>query len=418
MSDSANSVLSLRRYLTLSTMLGIFSSILNVDIGSTVFLFYLVMLVNLLIIWALTGRLFLPKWLAVLVILLTGSTVLGIAQGTDTLMLGVKQLAAISLSALYFANFFELEDRPVADIWIQYCKLAYYFAVLALIIWPFECVFTHEVVRLRGVMSEPAAFCLVTLPACYWYTYLRTITRSGGKEVFWMMLALGASRSSLGFLGIALGLLLLFSTRITWKTFVMPVITFGLLVVLYFISPDVRLRVDDTVTEAMAGDVSESGANSNQSAYALVSNMYVTRRVLEVHPVMGNGLGSHVYSSERYLRDLPGVNALIQLGWDPGINTHDAASLTLRLLSEMGVVGLIAFLAFVFHFRVGKAGPRKAISNAILIVFFEKLMRGGGYANPELFFFVLVYVLNYREDRLSIPGSASAQLRLSPADAH
>jgi hypothetical protein len=134
--------------------------------------------------------------------------------------------------------------------------------------------------------------------------------------------------------------------------------------------------------------------------------MFITGQVLTEHPVLGNGLGSHVLSSARFLKDVPGEDVVDAAGWGAGANTHDAASLTLRSLSELGLVGFLGILWFILHFRVKGDSGHAAISSAILTCFFQKLLRGGGYSNPEQFFFVMVYMLNYRQSR-----AASRQLR-------
>jgi hypothetical protein len=221
------------------------------------------------------------------------------------------------------------------------------------------------------------------------------------RETICIALALAASTSSLGYLGIALGLLLLFTSKITIKTLIAPVVILGLMAGIYVVSDNFRLRVDDTVASLVNGDVS----GANVSTYNLLSNGFVTWRVINSHPFLGNGLGSHVLSHKKYLRDVPGVENMTDSQWNIDVNTHEAASLTLRSLSELGLVGFAGILWFIHHFRVGGSGYRAAISNAILLVFFAKLLRGGGYSDPEQFFFILVYMLNFRQFRRERSGA-------------
>ena len=44
---------------------------------------------------------------------------------------------------------------------------------------------------------------------------------------------------------------------------------------------------------------------------------------------------------------------------------------------------------------------RAAISNALLVVFFLKLIRDGNYFAPE-HFFIFIYMLNYRQHKLEV----------------
>lgn len=387
--------ITVRRYLYLSSLLGIFSALLSIYVGSTIYFFYLVMLFNLLFIWAFIGPLVLPKWLCWFLLYLSASGAIGVFRGTDTTFLVAKQLAVIGLSALYFANFFNLEGNKIDRAWSTYCKLAYWFSILALVILPVQCLVAHGIVRLQGIASEPAKFCVLVLPAWYWHAHLWTKAGTNRKETIWIALALAASVSSLGYLGVALGLFFLFTTRISLKTLIAPAVIVGLMVGIYAVSTSFRIRVDDTVTALINSDVS----GTNLSTYALVSNAFVTMRVLDSHPFLGNGLGSHVLSNERYIGDVPGVENMADVSWDIGANTHEAASLTLRSLSELGLAGFVGILWFIYHFRVRGSGVRAAISKAILLVFFEKLLRGGGYSDPEQFFFIVVYMLNFGQSK-------------------
>ena len=82
-----------------------------------------------------------------------------------------------------------------------------------------------------------------------------------------LTIAIILSASSLGYLGIAFGTVLLLSGRI--KHFVaVPVVVGGLLILAYIASPFFRSRVDDMVVAISSQDVT----GSNSSTYALISN--------------------------------------------------------------------------------------------------------------------------------------------------
>jgi hypothetical protein len=386
--------LSVERYILFSTIYGIFSGFLALHVGATVFLFQLVMLTNLLLIWAFRPTIVVPKWLIWLFIYLLASGIFGTARGTDSLGQVFKQLSAIALGAFYFANFFHGEGNRVNRAWTTYVRAAYLFTLVGILIWPIHCLLNHDLMRLQGLATEPAAFCAVTTPALYWYANRWLHFGTCRKETLWMALGIALSGSSTGYFGVAIGLLLLFGRRFTGVV-VAIVLVATFVGGLYLFSPAVRLRVDDTFGSLANSDVSEA----NLSTYALISNMFITGQVLGEHPVLGNGLGSHVLSSARYLQYVPGEDLVEEAGWMAGYNAQDAASLTLRSLSELGLMGFLGILWFILHFRVKGDSGHAAISGAILTCFVQKLLRGGGYSNPEQFFFVLVYMLNYRQFR-------------------
>jgi hypothetical protein len=315
--------------------------------------------------------------------------VIGIARGTDTMFLTAKQAVAIGFSLFYFVNFFRLQDNLIDEAWATYVKIAYWLTLVALGMWPIQCLAAHGIERLHGLASEPSAYCVLTLPAYYWFAHSWLAEGKHRKETLWITLGVALSGSSIGFIAVLFGIVLLFGKRST-RVLIASALVCGLGTALYSLSPDVQLRVDDTFAAVSDSDVS----GTNLSTYALISNLFVTERVLEVHPVLGNGLGSHIMSNEQYIGSVPGQDLVDAAGGRSGANREDASSLTLRSLSEMGLVGFLGILWFIQHFRVDGASYRAVISCAILTTFFQKILRGGGYSSPEQFFFVMVYMLN------------------------
>jgi hypothetical protein len=162
---------------------------------------------------------------------------------------------------------------------------------------------------------------------------------------------------------------------------------------LYYASADFRLRVDDTVRAAQ--DVTVD--NANLSTFALVSNALITARVLSIHPLAGNGLGSHRLSHDAYIAEVPGVAMFEEMSLHghstmDQLNASDANSLLLRLLSETGAIGVLLTALFIARFK-SSVGEWGAINSAVLVYFFVKLLRVGHYFSPETFFFVLAYCL-------------------------
>jgi len=118
--------------------------------------------------------------------------------------------------------------------------------------------------------------------------------------------------------------------------------------------------------------------------------------VLKESPLIGNGLGSHDISRTRFMNDIQGIEFFIEMHVATATDTT-ANSLALHVLSEFGILGFLGVPIFLFHFHVGGRGPRAAISNAILVCFFLRLIRSGEYFQPDQFFFIFIYILNHRK---------------------
>ncbi len=78
------------------------------------------------------------------------------------------------------------------------------------------------------------------------------------------------------------------------------------------------------------------------SAIALAVNLSVMRANLSRAPMLGAGLGAHPVT---YDRENPGLGRLPADIVTVGMNKEDAASLLIRLLSESGILGAVAFIA-------------------------------------------------------------------------
>ena len=384
-------IFSLEQYIYASTLLGMFCRI-KFQTTFDIQIFDFIIISNLFLIPFVIDISRIPHWLVGLCCYLFLSGAIGIANGTDSVGQFLKQFLGISVSALYFHYFFKIPQNSISRAFDTYSRIAYWVCLIGFPLWLLSYFTQPDFDRFRSITTEPAEFCTLILPAYYWYTYLYFTLRKYGTEVLVFTVALLLSNSSLGFVSAAFGVILLLSAR--KKLFlVVPLIAGGLLSILYVSSSNFRLRVDDTVAGVLSSDVT----GVNLSTYAIISNMLVTEQVLQDSPLLGHGIGSHVLSHGRYLDTVPGADA-ISAEWLE-TNSTDAASMTLRSLSELGVLGFGGILWFLVHFHVSGSGRHAAISNAILVAFFLKLLRGGLYFPPEQFFFIFIYTINYREYR-------------------
>jgi hypothetical protein len=402
---------SVHNYIYWSTLIGVFSGMLRVQIPFYLLLFYLIMLINFLLMPLIVNFARIAAWIPCFILYLAASGGIGIVFGTDTIAQVAKEFLGISVSVVYFYYFFKMIEDDVERAFSTYARIAFWFTIVAFPIWAGSCIYFHRFERLRGLTEEPTAFCILVLPAYYWYSYQYFTSRRFGTRVAVFTLAIILSESSNGYLAVAFGAVLLLSRRMKHLVFV-PVVVGGLLGLAYSASADFRLRADDTLLALFTQDVSQS----NYSTYALMSNLFVTQQVLKESPVIGNGLGSHVSSHQRFIGDVPGVERFLTDSAD--LNATEAASLALRTLSELGILGFSGVLIFLFYFYVGGNGPRAALSNALLVCFSLKVLRDGNYFGPEQFFFIFIYMLNHRQHKLevrSIALSPSPRLSIAPS---
>ncbi len=408
----------MRKYIYYSTLLGVFSGALIYRAAFDIRLFYLIILSNMgLLLLVNRGWRRVPRWICYLSVYLALSGGIGIARGTDTVGQFTKEFLGIGANAFFYYQFFRYYNNDYFSIFLTYTRISYWVAMIGFPILLWESLRPGPPARLHSIALEPAAFCELVLPAYLWYLSTYVTERRNGTRVLFFTVAIALAGSSLGYLTLGFGLLLMPFRRKVWLVGA-PVFVAMFLAATYTVSANFRLRVDDTVASLAAMEVGDA----NLSTFSLVSNLMVTEQVLRESPWIGNGLGSHVVSHERIIGDLPGIEAVPE-EWAT-INATEAGSLSLRLLSEQGVLGVCLVLWFIVRFHAGWRGRHSIVSNALLTCFFLKLVRGGMYFGPEQFFFVLVYLLNYRSYQatrgivpLVLCGDESAGLtRISQTD--
>jgi hypothetical protein len=375
-----------RKYLLYSTIAGLFSSSLVYSGALNIQFFYLLMVANLCLMM-LMRRLQISVGLLALIAFLAFSGGLGILRGTDTITRVAKELLGISISATYFCCFFRAIGFDVELCVKTYARFAYWVAIIGILIYLPDWILFNQY-RLHSVLHEPAMFAFTCLPALYYFADRWLTERIFGKELLVMSVAFVLCQSSTGFIGVLVGVCI-FGFRFPRARVLTPFMIGIVGTVLYYSSSDFALRLGDSVSVAQGEDVSKV----NLSTYALYSNIYVTKQVLSLHPIMGNGLGSHGKSYDQYVAGVPGIEAY--LGSESiGLNAEDASSLANRILSEMGILGLAVSFWFIWHFRPEGYGPVDTLCKGICVYFAVALLREGVYFSNEEWFFIIFYALH------------------------
>lgn len=103
-----------------------------------------------------------------------------------------------------------------------------------------------------------------------------------------------------------------------------------------------QLREKLGALSAITSDDLQLNSAEDLSAITLAVNLNVMWTNLARDPILGAGLGAHPVT---YERQNPGLGLLPADIVREGLNKEDAASLIIRLLSESGVLGTLAFIA-------------------------------------------------------------------------
>ncbi|MGL1902340.1 MAG: O-antigen ligase family protein [Fibrobacterales bacterium] len=378
----------LSKYILFTTIAALFSEAARYQSGIDIKLFYLILGQNFLLFLFGSKLRFSYKH----IFIIAGLLFLAICTSfllDSPIKAAVSQIIGISITTIYFYNFFRYIKLPPSEVFKYFSRIAFYVSVLGVIIFFWDFIQKGRFIRLHSIMLEPAHYSMVTLPAFFYYFN----NKNNKIKSFILGLAIILSSSSVGFLGLAICIMLYIKKRFIIITAILLVAFFQ---TMYFTSENFRFRIDDTVLAIKT--LSVSGVNL--STYAIITNSYVAIKSFEDSPLIGHGLGSHETSYYKHINKLHGVNKDNKIFF--GINAADANSLFLRVLSDFGLFGILCVFFYIIYYYSKKDLKNQIpniISNSCLVYFSLKLLREGHYFSPEMYFFFFMYIFIYKETK-------------------
>jgi hypothetical protein len=271
--------------------------------------------------------------------------------------------------------------------------------------------------KLTSIVSEPAHLAIVLAPAFFiainkLLFKAKTQLLSYKKSIlvivtwFWTMSAVAMLGIILAAVILAINKFDIIGYRIKLKNIlyiiILAVTLSTVIGIIYYNVSFIRFRVEDT-WQAITADKGTKIKNVNLSTYALYSNFLVTKEVLKNNPAFGTGLGTHRLNYDKYLDKAYNFE-------DPSyrkieFNKDDANSLFLRLISELGVAGLLLFLFFLHRMNIRKIADNFSeynvemwlINNGCLLFFLMRLIRFGNYTVLGFFLFLFIFYYSHKE---------------------
>lgn len=387
----------MKNYILYSSLLCIFCErfVIHGLIPFDLRFYYFIYIINLLIIGLSKVALRIKIGHLIVYVVFVLSSLYGLIRGTNTLGSLLFQVIGIFFCSLYYYNFYRALDFDIKRIFRLYVDMSVFFASLGIfafiVILPFVPNIVHTV---ESTMSEPAVYSYTVIPAMYYCIQVSLKEKKGYWRTFIILLSLLLSGSSIGYLGLILCVVFLIKKISFTKAIVAISVAAILISGIYVVSEKFRVRIDDSVKVITTKNLAEA----NLSTYALLSNAFVAIESFKESPIIGNGLGSHPTSHDRFVGNIDGVDEFEQY---MQLNSKDASSLFLRLTSELGLMGICCAFFFIIRFypsskfEIEKFPELHVIQKAALIYFLLKLLRAGHYFSPEFYFFLFIYYLAY-----------------------
>jgi hypothetical protein len=249
--------------------------------------------------------------------------------------------------------------------------------------------------RINSIFAEPTHLGAVLSPAFFISIYNLFINEPFGitrRQSLVIIIVYFLSFSGLGQLGIFLTLIF-FAINFGLLRYLILVIPVSLFLFnfLYNNVIDFRDRYDSLVG-LFSGNQKFQLGKTHGSSFILYNNYHVAIESFKSNFLLGTGIGSHPIAFEKFslAKDIKvfGLN----------LNSADANSMLLRLISETGLFGVLIMFYIIIKFYVKRDEKNDTyhwlVSNGILIMILLNLFRQGHYFLNGFPFFVLLYIYN------------------------
>jgi hypothetical protein len=311
----------------------------------------------------------------------------------------IAQLLGISISSIYYYNF--IKNYGVGKVFKVYLDFALFIALLAIPMFYLQ-INSFSEFRLNGILTEPAHYAAIMLPATYVFLRDKKYLKLG-----LIVVTIFLSKSSIGYIGLGLILLLpLLKTKYFIKYAWIVFIIIGSST--YYLSTQWNKPIDENKSNVLVRRLKQTTKSLsaiytgkfekhiNLSTYAFLSNSFITQKIFLNKP-FGAGLGSYQYGYDKYYPLIKPPPYLVELKQSK-INKTDANSLFLRMLADLGIFAVLIFIYFAYRsFRIF-TNEKNIDRQSAFFYLMVKLIREGHYFPPEFYFFLLIFLKDFDED--------------------
>ncbi|PWG05600.1 O-antigen ligase family protein [Polaribacter aquimarinus] len=311
----------------------------------------------------------------------------------------IAQVLGISISSVYFYNLIKIfKVNVLVD---EYLKLSFFIAIISIPMFYLGInVFTYN--RLNGILSEPAHYAAIMLPATYFFLRKREYLKLGV-----IVITIFLSKSSVGFIGLFLILIIpLIKIKYFLKYSILVVVI--VLTGAFYLSSKWNNKITENESNTVVRRLKQTQESfkatytgkfknyTNLSTYAFLSNFFIAQQIF-IHKPIGTGLGSYKHEYDKYYEKLSPPKYLIKLKQSK-INRTDANSLFLRMIADFGFFGILMIFYFIRRSYNIFRDDKKIFQQSSFFYLFSKLLREGHYFPPEFYFFLIIFIKNTNED--------------------
>lgn len=304
----------------------------------------------------------------------------------------LKQLIPILL--IFAVNFFIIDRSDLPSIFRLYVKVTYYTAIFGIIQVILSTFAGIEILikqhgRLDSISYEPSHYAAILLPAMiYCFFHFRTYKR----YFIVMLIALILTLNLTGYI-VFLTVISFAYLNPVYIAISIPFLYFLIFNVLQDFNLNFYRRITDTI-DVFSGksDVLGLNTSANGTTISFYSNLMVAISAVKMNFLTGCGLGGH---EEMYYKVYS--NSIFRFNYYYELNAKSGHSLSIRILSEFGILGLFLYVyTIIKNLVLLDNGIYKSISLACLSHFLCKTLKLGGYIDYGTPFFFAILILTHK----------------------
>ena len=305
----------------------------------------------------------------------------------------IKQMLPIIL--IYSTVAWVIPRVGVDRIFKWYVKLAYFSAwigIIQFLLHAWNYSFDAPIFQLMvdSIAEEPSHYAVIVLPALI-YTFINR--RSWYKEFIVLLAVIVLTFNLTAYTVFGLCLLIIYR-RLGYLLVLLPLLTL-LGFYLYDVMPTFHMRIDGMWLYV----ITQSLESLHGTPLSFLYNFQVAMETLKLSPLLGSGLGGHEEMYYRYFN----LNEFSRLDYLFGLNAKSAHSLSIRIISELGLIGLIGYLWLLSRpLLIKRNSIFYAISIGCLSHFLCKTLKLGNYFDLGTPFFLLIIIFSYTAYRAEI----------------
>ena len=301
----------------------------------------------------------------------------------------IKQFMPILI--ILSTTFYLITRENIVRLFHLYCVVAYITAIFGIIQVLLSFGGINILIKIPGKLDsiayEPSHYAAILLPALIFAFFN---FRKYKKMVIVMLIALVLTFNVTGYVVFLVILSIAFVNPV-YIVISIPVIYLVIFNLLPTINPYFKMRFMHSLDVLQQKkDILRRGLTVNGTTLSFFSNLEVAFYSLKQNFITGCGLGGH---EEVYFKRFE--NTSFRYNYYYGLNAKSAHSLTIRVLSEFGLLGIVLYVfTLIKSVLFFPSGTSRAMALACLSHFLCKTLKLGGYIDYGTPFFFSILILN------------------------